>query len=53
MDRDKSFELFEAPVMASRIEDGTLMHRTPDEMDMARLGRKQELKVSTTTNKHS
>ena len=47
MDRDKIFELSEAPVMASRIEDATPTHRSPDEMDMARLGKKQVLKVST------
>ena len=34
-------------MMTPHVEDGTLTHRNPDEVDMARLGKKQVLKVGT------
>lgn len=50
MNKDQDIELFEGPIspmMAPHVEDGTLTHRSPDEVDMARLGKKQVLKVGT------
>ena len=51
MDKDQSFELFEAPLIVPYVEDGTLTHHNPDEVDMARLGKKQVLKVRTIIEK--
>ncbi|KAK0510423.1 hypothetical protein JMJ35_006855 [Cladonia borealis] len=44
MDKNQSFELYQAPVMAQQDERGILTHHTRDEVDMARLGKKQVLK---------
>ena len=45
MDKDQSFELYPAPVRARVDEHGDSKPHTRDEVDMARLGKKQVLKV--------
>ena len=45
MDKDQSFELYQAPVMAREDEGGDTKSHTRDEVDMARLGKNQVLKV--------
>ena len=45
MDKDQSFELYQTPVMARAVEGGNAECHTRDEVDMARLGKKQVLKV--------
>ena len=45
MDKNRNFELYHTPVMARQDERGNLTHHTRDEVDMARLGKKQVLKV--------
>ena len=45
MDKDQTFELYQAPVMARGDERGDSKPHTRDEVDMARLGKKQVLKV--------
>ena len=45
MDNDQSFELYQAPVMAREAERGDSKPQTRDEVEMARLGKKQVLKV--------
>lgn len=45
MDKDRSFELYQAPVMAREDEPGDSKSHTRDEVDMARLGKRQVLKV--------
>ena len=45
MDKDQSFELYQAPVLPREDGRGDSKPHTRDEVDMARLGKKQVLKV--------
>ena len=47
MDKDQSFELYRAPVVAREDERGDSKPHTRDEADMAKLGKKQVLKVGS------
>lgn len=47
MNKRQSFELTEAPVKAPTMQNRIALHRTRDEADMARLGKRQVLKVGS------